>query len=201
MHRLIDDVLILNNYQWASQFGYLAFLRDIGKHFPINVMLTKDSVKSRLEKGLTYTEFSYMLLQAWDFAYLNNHHKCIVQIGGADQWGNITAGIDLARRLWGVQLYGFTCPLLTKSDGSKMGKTESGTIWLSPEKTSPYDFYQYWLNQDDGDVCRLLKYLTDLGEDEIKTLMVEHSSNPGRRVAQRRLADELTKLVHGPEEL
>src|SRR5204863_6798555 len=143
--------------------SYLDFLRDIGKNFPVGVMLAKDSVKGRLERegsGLSYTEFSYMLLQAYDFVYLNEHHGCQLQIGGSDQWGNITAGIDLGRRMRGVQLQGITSPLLTKSDGTKMGKTESGAIWLSPQRTSPYQFYQYWIRTEDADVGKVLRMMT-----------------------------------------
>jgi len=193
------NIEIANNYEWMRDFHYLDFLRDVGKHFPVNVMLTKDSVQNRMESGLSYTEFSYMLIQAYDFVYLNHWHNCTLQIGGSDQWGNITAGIDLARRMEGAQVYGLTCPLLTKNDGAKMGKTESGTAWLSAKKTSPYDFYQFWLNSADADVGRFLKYLTNLTQSEIESVMVEHSSNPSRRIAQRRLADTLTQFVHGSE--
>ncbi len=199
-----NSAVVVNNYDWMGRFGYLEFLRDVGKHFPVNVMLTKDSVRTRLERadvGLSYTEFSYMLLQAYDFVYLSEHYGCELQLGGSDQWGNITAGIDLARRLRGVQLYGLTFPLLTKSDGSKMGKTESGTVWLSAEKTRPYQFYQYWINLDDADVGRCLRLFTDLGREEIEAVLAEHQADPGRRGGQRRLADELTRLVHGEEGL
>jgi tyrosyl-tRNA synthetase len=198
------SAILVNNYHWMGKFGYLEFLRDVGKHFPVNVMLTKDSVRSRLDRtdaGLSYTEFSYMLLQAYDFVHLNEHYQCELQAGGSDQWGNITAGIDLARRLRGVQLYGCTCPLLTKSDGSKMGKTESGTLWLSADKTSPYHFYQYWINLDDADVGGCLRFFTDLGPAEIDGLLGEHRADPSRRGAQRRLAAELTRLVHSEEGL
>jgi len=199
-----QSALMVNNYDWMGRFGFLEFLRDIGKHFPVNVMLTKDSVRSRLERtdsGLSYTEFSYMLLQAYDFVNLNQQYGCELQAGGSDQWGNITAGIDLARRLHGVQLYGMTCPLLTRSDGSKMGKTESGALWLAPDKTSPYRFYQYWINLEDAEVGQCLGYFTDLGQDEIREVMEQHAQDPGRRVAQQRLAVELTTLVHGSEGL
>jgi len=195
-----NAAVLVNNYDWTGKFGYLEFLRDVGKHVPVNVMLAKDSVKARLERseaGLSYTEFSYMLLQAYDFAYLSEHYDCQLQAGGSDQWGNITAGIDLARRLRGVQLYGMTCPLLTRSDGTKMGKTESGALWLSPARTSPYQFYQYWINLDDADVGRCLCYFTDLDRDQIAALLAEHAVDPGRRAAQRRLAIELTRRVHG----
>jgi len=198
------SAVLVNNYDWMGRFGYLEFLRDIGKHFPVNVMLTKDSVRSRLDRtdtGLSYTEFSYMLLQAYDFVYLSEHYGCEIQVGGSDQWGNITAGIDLARRLRGVQLYGMTCPLLTRSDGTKMGKTESGAVWLAPERTSPYHFYQYWINLDDADVGTCLRFFTDLGREEIEDVIARHESDPGRREAQRRLATELTRLVHGEEGL
>ena len=210
MRRFLDfdcgenSAQLVNNYDWMGPFSYLGFLRDIGKHFPVNVMMTKDSVRSRLERtdsGLSYTEFSYMLLQAYDFVHLQQTYQCQLQVGGSDQWGNITAGIDLARRLHGVQLYGITCPLLTKSDGTKMGKTESGAIWLAADKTSPYQFYQYWINLDDADVDKCLRFFTELGREEIQSLLERHAADPGRREAQRRLAEELTRLVHGPEGL
>ncbi len=194
------SALMVNNFDWMQKFSYLDFLRDVGKNFPINVMLAKDSVKGRLEKtdsGMSYTEFSYMLLQAFDFVYLNEHHGCELQIGGSDQWGNITAGIDLARRMRSVQLYGLTCPLLTKSDGTKMGKTESGAIWLSPERTSPYKFYQYWINIGDDDVSNCLRVFTDLPQDEVEALDKSRADEPHKRESQHRLAEELTKLVHG----
>lgn len=199
-----NAALLVNNYDWMGKFGYLEFLRDIGKHFPVNVMLTKDSVKSRLERtdsGLSYTEFSYMLLQAYDFVQLHQQYGCELQAGGSDQWGNITAGIDLARRLHGAQLYGMTCPLLTKSDGTKMGKTEAGALWLDPARTSPYQFYQYWINVDDADVSKCLRFFSDLGQKEVEAILVEQVQDPGKRVAQRRLATDLTRLVHGDEGL
>lgn len=199
-----NSAVLVNNYDWMGKFGYLEFLRDVGKHFPVNVMLAKDSVRARLDRsdaGMSYTEFSYMLLQAYDFVHLNEQFGCELQVGGSDQWGNITAGIDLARRLRGVQLYGCTCPLLTKSDGTKMGKTESGALWLAAEKTSPYQFYQYWINLDDADVGRCLCFFTDLSKAELDGILAEHQADPGRRSAQRRLAAELTLLVHGPEGL
>lgn len=195
-----NAAVVVNNHDWMSKFGYLDFLRDVGKHFPVNVMLAKDSVKARLERtdsGLSYTEFSYMLLQAYDFVYLAEQHGCHLQAGGSDQWGNITAGIDLARRLRGMQLYGITWPLLTKSDGGKMGKTESGAIWLSPARTSPYQFYQYWINVEDADAGKCLRFLTELSHEEIESLDAARGSNPGARDSQRRLAEEITRLVHG----
>jgi tyrosyl-tRNA synthetase len=191
--------VLLNNFDWMSKFSYLDFLRDVGKHFPVNVMLAKDSVANRIEResGISYTEFSYMLLQAYDFVYLNRHHGCDLQIGGSDQWGNITAGIDLARRMHGVQLHGMTCPLLLKSDGSKMGKTEQGAVFLSPARTSPYAFYQYWINVADADAGLCLRFLTELPRDEIEALDASRASEPHLRTSQKRLAEWLTQLVHG----
>lgn len=194
------SAMVVNNYDWTQPLSYLDFLRNIGKHAPIRVMLSKDSVKLRLERedsGLSYTEFSYMLLQAYDFVYLHREYGCTLQVGGSDQWGNITAGIDLARRMQGAHLHGVTCPLLTKSDGSKMGKTESGAIWLSPERTSPFQFYQYWFNVADADAGKCLRFLTELDKDMIMSLDAARASNPGARESQRVLAEELTQLVHG----
>jgi tyrosyl-tRNA synthetase len=191
---------LVNNFDWTGPWSYLEFLRDIGKNFPINVMLAKDSVKSRLGRddvGMSYTEFSYMLLQAYDFVYLYDEHGCELQVGGSDQWGNITAGIDLARRMRGVQLYGLTNPLLTKTDGTKMGKTEQGAVWLSAERTSPYQFYQYWINVDDADAGNCLRMLTELPRDEIEALDAAREQDAARRESQRRLAEEMTRLVHG----
>ncbi|MEK6235947.1 MAG: tyrosine--tRNA ligase [Planctomycetales bacterium] len=193
--------ILANNYDWLKGFGYLEFLRDVGKNFPVNVMLAKDSVKARLERtdsGLSYTEFSYMLLQAYDFVHLHRAHGCELQIGGSDQWGNITAGIDLARRMGEPQLYGITSPLLTDSDGKKMGKTADGqTVWLSPERTSPYGMYQFWLNLNDSEVGKCLRYFTELSREEIEALDEAVQSNPGKREAQRRLGEEVTQLIHG----
>ena len=195
-----QSAVLANNFDWMQGFSYLDFLRDIGKNFPVNVMLAKDSVKGRLERsdgGLSYTEFSYMLLQAYDFAHLNEHYGCELQIGGSDQWGNITAGIDLARRMRSVQLYGITCPLLTKSDGTKMGKTERGAVWLSPERTSPYAFYQYWINVADADAGICLRMLTELEHEEIEALDGARAEEPHLRQSQKRLGETLTRLVHG----
>lgn len=207
MRHLLDfdcgeqSAVLVNNHDWMSQFSYIEFLRDVGKNFPVNVMMQKDSVKSRLgsEAGLSYTEFSYMLLQAYDFVHLNKQYGCEMQIGGSDQWGNVTAGIDLGRRMLGTQLYGMTCPLLTKTDGSKMGKTESGAIWLSPDKTSPYAFYQYWVNVADEDAGMCLRFLTELGREEILALDESMELEPHKRASQKRLAEELTRLIHGDE--
>ncbi len=195
--------ILVNNNDWMSQFSYIDFLRDVGKNFPVNVMLGKDSVKSRLgsDAGLSYTEFSYMLLQAYDFVHLNREFGCELQIGGSDQWGNVTAGIDLGRRMIGAQLFGMTCPLLTKSDGTKMGKTESGAIWLSADRTSPYAFYQYWYNVADEDAGKCLRFLTELSREEIGALDQARIDAPQERASQIRLAEELTRLIHGEEGL
>jgi tyrosyl-tRNA synthetase len=194
-----DRVHVVNNADWMRGVGYLEFLRDVGKHVPLSQMLGKDSVKSRLDRdgGLSYTEFSYMLLQAWDFVHLSDALDCRVQIGGSDQWGNITAGIELGRRLRSRDLHGITCPLLTKADGTKMGKTASGAIWLDPRRTSPYRFYQYWINLDDDDAGRCLLRLTEVPLDEIAAIGAQRAANPAARDTQKRLAEELTRLVHG----
>jgi len=198
-----NSAILVNNNDWMKEFSYTAFLRDVGKNFPVNVMLAKDSVKGRLssEAGLSYTEFSYMLLQAYDFVRLCQEHDCELQIGGSDQWGNVTAGIDLGRRMLQRQLYGMTCPLLTKSDGSKMGKTESGAIWLSAERTSPYQFFQYWRNVDDSDVDMCLKFLTELPEEEISELAKSREADAAKRESQIRLAEAVTTLIHGEDGL
>jgi len=210
MRKILDfdagahSAVLVNNYDWMKSFGYLEFLRDVGKCFPVNVMLAKDSVKSRLQRddgGISYTEFSYMLLQAYDFVYLHENHDCELQVGGSDQWGNITAGIDLGRRLRGAQLYGMTSPLLTKEDGTKMGKTETGTVWLAPERTSPYAFYQYWINVDDADAGTCLRMLTEIDREEIDVLDRARESQPHLRESQKRLAESLTQLVHGSDGL
>jgi tyrosyl-tRNA synthetase len=197
--RAAGAVHVVDNADWMRDVGYLAFLRDVGKHVPLSQMLAKDSVKSRLERdgGLSYTEFSYMLLQAWDFVHLSDALDCRVQIGGSDQWGNITAGIELGRRLRARDLHGITCPLLTKSDGTKMGKTAAGAVWLDPRRTSPYRFYQYWINLDDDDAGRCLLRLTELPLDEIHGIAEARATNPAARDTQKRLAAELTRLVHG----
>ena len=203
MRRFLDfdgpqAAVLVNNYDWMHAFSFLDFLRDVGKNFPVNVMLGKDSVKSRLERqdsGLSFTEFSYMLLQAYDFAYLAQHRNCKLQIGGSDQWGNITAGIDLGRRMLSQQLYGLTCPLLTTSDGRKMGKTEKGAVWLSAERTSPYEFYQYFINVPDADVLMVLRFLSDVTRDEYLEIVATMAEKPS--AAQRRLAESITRIVHG----
>lgn len=192
---------LLNNFDWMKDYSYLEFLRDVGKNFPVGTMMGKESVRSRLssETGLSYTEFSYMLLQAYDFVHLSRTHGCRIQAGGSDQWGNITAGIDLGRRMIGQQLFGLTAPLLTTSDGKKMGKTEQGAIWLDPQRTSPYAFYQYWVNVADDDVMRCIAYLTEIKKDEYDELAERTESAAGEKAAQRRLASWMTRLVHGEE--
>ena len=194
---------LVNNFDWMKGFSYLDFLRDVGKNFPVNVMLAKDSVKSRIEResGISYTEFSYMLLQAYDFVHMSDTMGCELQVGGSDQWGNITAGIDLGRRMRSRQLYGFTCPLLTTADGSKMGKTEKGAVWLAADRTSPYAFYQYWINVADADVSRCLRFLSEIPREEIEALDAARASNPSAGESQRRLAESLTELTHGAEGL
>jgi len=188
---------IVNNYQWFSDFRIIEFLRQIGKHFSLNYMLAKESVKTRLQAGISFTEFSYMLLQAYDFLKLNQDLNCELQIGGSDQWGNITAGIDLIRKTTQKEVYGLTFPLVTKADGTKFGKTETGTIWLDSQKTTPYQFYQFWINTDDRDVIKFLKYFTFLSKEEILDLEKEVKNHPEKRKAQRILAKEVTSLVHG----
>jgi tyrosyl-tRNA synthetase len=203
LRRLLDfdtpanPALLLNNADWVRPLSVLDFLRDIGKHFSVNTMMAKDSVKLRMETGISFTEFSYSLLQAYDFLHLCEKHGCLLQAGGADQWGNITAGIDLIRRKHETVACGLTTPLLTKTDGTKFGKTEGGAIWLSPEKTSVYRFYQFLIQVEDAQAVQLLKYFTFLSRDEIDALAAQHAAAPERREAPRRLAHELTTLVHG----
>ncbi len=199
-----SPAIVANNYDWLASLQVIEFLRDIGKNFPVGTMLAKDSVEARMNKGISYTEFSYMILQSYDFLKLNEVYGCEMQVGGSDQWGNITAGIDLIRRTSGNQVketYGLTMPLVTKSDGVKFGKTESGTVWLDAEKTSPYKFYQFWLNTDDRDVVRFLKYFTFLSIEAINELAEEVEKEPEQRRAQRALAIEVTQLVHGQQAL
>ena len=190
---------VVNNYEWLSQLELIPFLRDVGKHFSIGTMLSKDSVKSRLEAGISFTEFSYMILQAYDFLQLKRRFGCELQAGGSDQWGNITAGVDLIRRVSGETAYGLTQPLITLSDGKKLGKTEKGTIWLDARFTTPYQFYQYWINIPDEDVIQFLKYFTFLGLEELAGLEESVNERPWERVAQRTLAREVTTLVHGKD--
>lgn len=195
---------VVNNLDWVGDINVLDFLRDVGKHFSINNMIQKESVKQRIDRegaGISFTEFTYMILQSYDFAELYKHHGCTLQIGGSDQWGNITGGIDLTRRLYGGQTFGLTMPLVTKSDGTKFGKTEAGTIWLDPTKTSPYAFYQFWLNSADDDVYKFLRYFTFLSVEDISDIEREDMEAQGRPKAQGILADEVTKLIHGEDGL
>ena len=195
-----NSAMLVNNLEWTQQVDILSFLRDIGKHFSVNAMIQKESVKQRIERdgeGMSFTEFSYMILQSYDFATLNNRFGCTVQIGGTDQWGNITSGIELTRRLHQQQVYGITLPLVTKADGSKFGKTETGTVWISPSKTSPYAFYQFWLNTADSDVYRFLKFFTFLGLQQIEEIERTDKSSTSRPEAQGILAAAVTELVHG----
>jgi len=193
-----------NNLDWLGGTGVLDFLRDVGKHFSVNAMLRKESVRRRVEdpqQGISYTEFSYMILQSYDYVVLNREHDCTIQMGGSDQWGNITAGMDLIRRMEGRQAHAITYPLVTKSDGTKFGKSSGGAIWLDPERTSPFSFYQFWLNSHDDDVIRYLKMFTFLTTDRLAELETVHAEEPGRRHAHRALAEEMTRLVHGDEGL
>ena len=195
---------LVNNFDWTAPVSILEFLRDIGKHVTVNSMIAKDSVRSRMEdrdSGISYTEFSYMLLQGFDFYHLRKTFNCELQVGATDQWGNITVGTELTRKKMGATVWGLVFPLLTKADGTKYGKTATGTVWLDPKRTSPYRFYQFFVNTDDADVEKLLKTLTFLSQEEIAALENEVKTNPGARTAQKALARELTKLVHGEERL
>lgn len=201
-----NPVVARNNYDWLSETTVIDFLRGPGKHFGINYMLAKESVSARIEQGITFTEFSYMILQSLDYLKLNQEENCTLQIGGSDQWGNITAGMELIRRSRDLEedeidVFGLTVPLITKADGTKFGKTAGGAVWLDPEKTSPYEFYQFWINTDDRDVINFIHYFTFLSEDEIKALEKEVAERPEKRVAQRRLAEEMTRMVHSEEAL
>ncbi|MFW8052306.1 tyrosine--tRNA ligase [Vagococcus fluvialis] len=198
-----QELTMVNNYDWTHNLTLLDFLRDYGKNFNINTMLAKDIVSSRLDTGISFTEFTYQILQSMDYLHLFRHHDVRLQIGGADQWGNITAGLDLIRKKEGAdaQAFGLTIPLMLKADGTKFGKTAGGAIWLDPEKTSPYEFYQFWLNQDDRDVVRYLKFFTFLTQEEIEELANKVVSEPHKREAQKTLAREMTLFVHGEEAL
>ena len=207
MARLLDfdsrdtRAVVLDNAEWLTKQSLVDFLRDVGKHFSVNVMLQKESVRARIDGGISYTEFSYMLLQAFDFLHLFRERGCTIQVGGSDQWGNITAGIDLIRRVKGGEAHGLVAPLVTMASGAKFGKTEAGAIYLDPALTSPYEFYQFWRNADDRDVERYLKLFTFKTADEIRDLMSAHSGNPGARAAQEALAKDITSLVHGDKAL
>ncbi|HCY7497551.1 TPA: tyrosine--tRNA ligase [Staphylococcus aureus] len=207
MHNIFEfgtdhGAVLVNNRDWLGQISLISFLRDYGKHVGVNYMLGKDSIQSRLEHGISYTEFTYTILQAIDFGHLNRELNCKIQVGGSDQWGNITSGIELMRRMYGqTEAYGLTIPLVTKSDGKKFGKSESGAVWLDAEKTSPYEFYQFWINQSDEDVIKFLKYFTFLGKEEIDRLEQSKNEAPHLREAQKTLAEEVTKFIHGEDAL
>ena len=195
-----NSAVLVNNLDWTQGYDVLGFMRDVGKHFSVNAMIQKESVKQRIERegeGISFTEFSYMLLQSYDFAQLYKRHNCTVQVGGSDQWGNITGGIDLTRRMEQNQVYGVTVPLVTKSDGTKFGKTETGTVWISANMTSPYALYQFWLNVADADVYRYLKFYSFLSVNEIEEIEQSDKNSEGRREAQGILAAEVTELLHG----
>lgn len=191
---------LVNNYDWMKEFSFLDFLRDVGKHLTVNYMMAKDSVKSRLETGISFTEFSYQLVQGYDFLFLNQNYNCKLQMGGSDQWGNITTGTELIRRKTGKEVYALTCPLVTKVDGGKFGKTETGNVWLDPKKTSPYKFYQFWLNCSDEDAVKFIKLFTLLTKNEITELKKQHNEAPHLRVLQKALAKDITIRVHSEED-
>ena len=195
---------LVNNYDWMKGYSFLDFARDIGKHITVNYMMAKDSVKKRLSsesrEGMSFTEFTYQLLQGYDFLYLYQHRGCTLQMGGSDQWGNITTGTELIRRVLGAEAFALTCPLIKKADGGKFGKTEKGNIWLDPERTSPYQFYQFWLNVSDEDAAKYIKIFTMLGKEEIEAAIAEHAEAPHLRKLQKLLAKEITVMVHGMEE-
>ncbi|WP_299530864.1 tyrosine--tRNA ligase [Ulvibacterium sp.] len=200
-----NAAVLVNNYDWMKDFSFLDFIRDIGKHITVNYMMAKDSVKKRLSaestEGMSFTEFTYQLVQGYDFLYLYQNHNCTLQMGGSDQWGNITTGTELIRRMAGGKGYALTCPLITKADGTKFGKTEGGNIWLDAHRTSPYKFYQYWLNTSDEDAEKYIKIFTFLSKEGIEHLINEHREAPHLRILQRRLAEEITVMVHSQEDL
>ena len=194
---------LVNNYDWFKGLDFLTFIRDVGKHITVNYMMSKDSVRKRIEgeAGMSFTEFSYQLIQGYDFYWLYQHKACKLQMGGSDQWGNITTGAELVRRKVGGEAFAFTCPLITKADGGKFGKTEGGNVWLDAEKTSPYQFYQFWLNASDADARKWISIFTFLSQEEIFELIKEHDADASKRVLQKKLAEEVTRLVHGDEAL
>ena len=195
-----NAAILVNNYDWMKNYSFLQFIRDVGKHITVNYMMAKDSVKKRLsanaDHGMSFTEFSYQLLQGYDFLYLYEQEGCRLQMGGSDQWGNITTGTELIRRMNGGEAFAITCPLITKADGTKFGKTEGGNVWLDPKRTSPYKFYQFWLNVSDADAAKYIKIFTDLSQEEIAELEQQQAADPGLRPLQKRLAKEITTMVH-----
>ncbi|MBP2241429.1 tyrosyl-tRNA synthetase [Cytobacillus eiseniae] len=208
LHTIFDfegenGAVMVNNYDWTSQLSLIAFLRDFGKHVGVNYMLAKDTIASRLETGISFTEFTYTIMQGMDFKHLYENHQCKLQIGGSDQWGNITTGLELIRKMVGdgAKAYGMTIPLVTKADGTKFGKTEGGAVWLDPEKTTPYEFYQFWINAADADVIKYLKYFTFLSREEIEALEQSVQEEAHLRKAQKALAEEMTRMIHGEDAL
>lgn len=195
-----NGAVMVNNYDWMKEFSFLDFLREAGKHLTVNYMMAKDSVKKRLETGISFTEFSYQLVQGYDYYHLYKNSDCRLQMGGSDQWGNITSGTELIRRICGGEAFALTCPLITKADGSKFGKSEQGNVWLDPKMTSPYKFYQFWLNSSDDDAARYMKIFTLLTKEEVDALVEEHSQAPHMRLLQKRLAKEVTVMVHSEED-
>ncbi len=200
-----NGAVVVNNYDWMKEFSFLDFIRDVGKHITVNYMMAKDSVKNRItaddSEGMSFTEFTYQLVQGYDFLHLYKHNECTLQMGGSDQWGNITTGTELIRRIGGGKGYAITCPLITKSDGSKFGKSQGGNVWLDAKRTSPYKFYQYWLNTSDDDAEKYIKIFTFLVEKEIQDLISQHQEAPHIRILQKRLAEEVTLIVHGKDDL
>ena len=200
-----NEAVMVNNYDWMKEFSFLDFIRDVGKHITVNYMMAKDSVKNRLTgegvQGMSFTEFTYQLVQGYDFLHLYQNHNCSLQMGGSDQWGNITTGTELIRRIGGGKGYALTCPLITKADGSKFGKSEDGNVWLDPKRTSPYKFYQYWINAADEDAEKYIRIFTFLDQQTVESLIAEHKEQPHLRILQKRLAEEVTTTVHGKEAL
>ena len=200
-----NSAVILNNYEWTKGLNIIEFFRDYGKALTVNYMMSKESVKKRISSensdGMSFTEFTYQLFQAYDFYFLNTNHNCSIQMGGSDQWGNITSGVELTRKKSGIKVHALTCPLITKADGSKFGKTEEGNVWLDRDKTSPYKFYQYWLNTSDEDAIKYLKIFSFMNESSVTKMIEEHLASPHLRLIQKQLASELTKLVHSEEDL
>lgn len=200
-----NPALVVNNYDWMQRFSFISFIRDVGKHITVNYMMAKDSVKKRLstesKDGMSFTEFTYQLVQGYDFVYLQQHHDCTLQMGGSDQWGNITTGTEMLRKIHNQKAFALTCPLITKADGTKFGKTEGGNIWLDPKRTSPYKFYQYWLNVSDEDAAKFIKIFTLLSKDEIQSLIEAHAEAPHLRKLQNVLAEQITSMVHSEQAL